>query len=297
MKKLVVCILLAALLSLVMFPSAVLAKSDRPGQVSATDVEIVKKVTLKGPASRGGKPAPTAATGTLGAPVTGTKYAVVVGIEDYPGTANDLQYTVDDADEMSSVLKTKYGFPAGNVTELTNTGATKTTIYNAITSLIDITGENDEVVFFFSGHGAKGRAADGDRNNTDQAIVVQEAGSFAYIWDGELVSWFSGFNSGTRIVFIFDSCLSGGMAVLQGPNRIVNMACTATGLSYEGATWGGGHGQFTYYFAEEGMEKALADVKLPNGKVTVEEAFDYAKANCQSQTPTIADGFSNDLLP
>jgi hypothetical protein len=30
--------------------------------------------------------------------------------------------------------------------------------------------------------------------------------------------------------------------------------------------------------------------------VTVEEAFDYAKAGCRSQTPTISDSFTNDLL-
>jgi len=31
--------------------------------------------------------------------------------------------------------------------------------------------------------------------------------------------------------------------------------------------------------------------------VTVEEAFDYARANCQMQKPTISDSFVNDLLP
>ena len=75
------------------------------------------------------------------------------------------------------------------------------------------------------------------------------------------------------------------------------MACSATGLSYEGAQWGGGHGQFTYYFAEEGMRYSSADVRISDGKVTVEEAFDYAKANCVYQAPTIADGFEKDLAP
>jgi hypothetical protein len=30
--------------------------------------------------------------------------------------------------------------------------------------------------------------------------------------------------------------------------------------------------------------------------VTIEEAFDYAKADCRMQKPTISDSFSNDLL-
>ena len=48
------------------------------------------------------------------------------------------------------------------------------------------------------------------------------------------------------------------------------------------------------------MDYGLADThdsipKVPD--VTIEEAFDYANANCKSQTPTVADGFTNDLLP
>jgi hypothetical protein len=277
-------------------PSAVLAKSDGPPKVNATGIEIVKKVTLHGPAAKGGKAVPTAATGILGTPAQGAKYAVVIGINDYPGTSSDLQYTVADANEMSYVLTNIYGFPAKNVTELTDSAATKTAIYNAVNNIKSVAKPGDEVVFFFSGHGAKGKADDGDKNNVDQAIVVWDGGTFGFIWDGELVQWFSDFLT-NRIIFAFDSCLAGGMAVLNAPGRVVCMASTINGMSLESSAWGGGHGQFTYYFAEEGMQMAKADVRPADSHVTVEEAFDYAKANCKSQTPTIADGFANDLIP
>jgi len=300
MKKLWLSVLLVALLLLTISPTAVLAKSDGPGQVNATDVQIVKKVTLHGPVARGGKTVPTAASGILGDLLSNNakKYAIVIGINDYPGSGSDLQYAVADADEMSYVLTNIYGFPASNVHELTDTDATKTAIHNAINNIKDVAKSGDEVVFFFSGHGAKGKAADGDKNNVDQSIVVQENGKFAFIWDGELVQWFSGFPT-NRIIFVFDSCLAGGMSVLNAPDsdRVVCMASTINGMSLEGAAWGGGHGQFTYYFAEEGMENTKADVRPHDSQVTVEEAFDYAKANCKSQTPVIADGFTNDLLP
>jgi hypothetical protein len=299
MKKVLLSLLLVALLVLTVSPPALLAKSDGPGHVNATDVEIVKKVTLKGPAVKGGKTIPTTATGILGEPVQGKKYAVVVGIKDYPGSSGDLQYTVADADLIKEVLTTKYGFSARNVIELTDAAATKTTIYNAVNSIKDVARSGDEVVFFFSGHGAKGKADDGDANNMDQAIVVQENGEFAFIWDGELVQLFKDFKT-DRIVFIFDSCLSGGMSVLKAPGRVVCMASTINSMSLEGAAWGDGHGQFTYYFAEEGMQYSQAE-KTDNTPgeidVTVEEAFDYANANCKNQTPTISDGFTNDLLP
>ena len=298
MKKLWLSVLLVTLLLLTISPSAVLAKSDGPGQVNATDVQIVKKVTLKGPAARGGKTAPTATSGILGEPVQGKKYAIVIGINDYPGTGSDLQYTVADAREMTNVTLNTYKFD--NVIELTNTNATRTAIYEAINTIKGVAESGDEVVFFFSGHGAKGKADDDDKNNVDQSIVVQEVVQgtlqFAFIWDGELVQWFSGFQT-SRIIFVFDSCLAGGMAVLKAPGRVVCMASTINSMSLEGAAWGGGHGQFTYYFAEEGMQMAKADVRPNDSQVTVEEAFDYANANCRSQTPTIADGFDKDLLP
>jgi hypothetical protein len=306
MRKLWLSVLLVALLLLTISPTAVLAKSDGAGQVNATDIQIVKKVTLHGPAAKGGKTVPTAAFGSLGARLSNNanKYAIVIGINDYPGSSSDLQYTVADADEMSKVLTSIYGFPASNVHELTNDAATYDAIKTAIADVRSSANPGDEVVFFFSGHGAKGKADDGDKNNVDQAIVVQQDGQFAFIWDGELVQWFSGFLT-NRIIFVFDSCLAGGMAVLKAPGRVVCMASTINGMSLEGTAWGGGHGQFTYYFAEAGMESGLAGKYDYNGDrtlyqpqdVSVEEAFDYANANCKSQTPTIADGFDKDLLP
>jgi len=258
----------------------------------------VKKVTLKGPGAKGGKPSSGVATGALGEPCTGNKYAIVIGIEDYPGTANDLQYAVDDAEDMRKVLVDNYGFQTDHIKFIKNTAATKTAIFDAIEEVENTVGAEDEVVFFFSGHGAKGRVDDGDFNKTDQSIVVNNdtQTDFEYIWDGELVQWFDSFPI-KRLVFIFDSCLSGGMSVLDGSGRVVNMACSANGLSYESADWGGGHGQFTYYFVEQGMNNRYADVKPEDQQVTDEEAFDYAKANCQFQTPVIADKFTNDLLP
>lgn len=117
---------------------------------------------------------------------------------------------------------------------------------------------------------------------------------FSYLWDGELKRLFEGFDT-NRIIFVFDSCLSGGMTDLAAEGRVINMACSESGVSYEFESLG--HGQFTYYFAVEGMHNNKADTNTANGLVTIEEAFDYAKANCVYQKPTISDSFTNDLLP
>jgi hypothetical protein len=177
--------------------------------------------------------------------------------------------------------------------------ASFTRILNAINDIKSKAVAGDEVVFFFSGHGTNGRADDGDNEKIDEAIVSHDgnpSGSLIVIWDGQLKDWFAGFNT-SRIIFIFDSCLAGGMTDLQAPGRVINMACSESGVSYEDDSWQ--NGQFTYFFVDQGMLVSKAD-KYDNiagvADVTIEEAFDYAKANCQVQKPTISDSFSNDLL-
>jgi len=300
MKKVFIAILAVALLLLLEAPVA-FANPEKDRPLPATDVELVKKVTLKGKPGGGAKPVRQAATGTLGDNLgSGAKrYAIVVGISDYPGTGSDLEYADDDALEMQNALTTLYGYT--NVILLKNMGASYDAIKGAIGDVKGKAEAGDEVVFFFSGHGAKGKGdPDRDGEKVDEAIVSHYGnpnGDFVYIWDGELREWFKEFEA-TRIIFIFDSCLSGGMTDLAAQDRVINMATTESGLGYESSDWGGGHGQFTYYFVEQGMMAGNADRYDHNNNpdVTVEEAFDYAKANCVWQTPTISDSFNNDLL-
>jgi len=298
MKKLTIAVLVAVLV-LVLIAPAVLAKPDMDKPLPATDVELVKKVTLHGNPGGGGRPVKQAATGVLGTPVSGDKYAIIVGISDYPGTVNDLQYCDDDAQDMYDGLTTLYGYSSDNIHLLLDVDASFTGIRDAINDIKSKAVAGDEVVFFFSGHGTKGKANDGDMEKTDEAIVSHDgnpSGSLIAIWDGQLRDWFAGFNT-SRITFIFDSCLAGGMTDLQAPGRVINMACSESGVSYEG--YWEENGQFTYFFVDQGMLASKAD-KYDNiagvADVTIEEAFDYAKANCQMQTPTISDSFSNDLL-
>jgi hypothetical protein len=324
MKKLIFAILVAVLV-LVLVTPAVLAKSDMDKPLPATDVQLVKKITIHGKPG-GGKPSAGAATGALGANSSGNKYAIIIGISDYPGTKNDLQYCDDDARDMVLALTSLYGYNETNIISLIDDESTHSStlnasfdnIHNAVNTIkgrvaTDPSPGQDEVVFFFSGHGANGKwpydnAQDTlqgvDSNGVDEAIVCHngsQSGNLLCIWDGQLRDWFTGFNT-TRIIFIFDSCLAGGMTDLQSPSRIINMACSESGVSLEGGSWG--NGQFTYYFVDQGMLSGLAGKYDYNGDgkfyqpkdVSVEEAFDYSKANCRWQTPTISDSFRNDLL-
>ncbi|ACJ16701.1 polysaccharide deacetylase [Thermococcus onnurineus NA1] len=276
----------------------------------AEDVKIGYKMTVdyipRAAGFRGGQgggtSVTTTATGILGAPVEGEKYAIVIGIADYPGTSSDLQYTDDDAQLVYDTLINVYGFKPENIILLLNMDASFYNIYNAVMELKSKVQPGDEVVFYFSGHGSNGRAEDGDDEIIDEALVTHDGnpdGSFILIWDGQLKAWFEDFPT-DRIIFIFDSCYSGGMTDLAAEGRIVVMASGEREFSLESSEWQ--HGQFTYYFFLEGINYGYADVYDHDGDpttpdVTVEEAFDYTLANCEQQTPVIVDGFTNDLLP
>ena len=302
MKKLVIFGLVTLLLLGIIQESFVYAAPN-----ANSDVEITPKISIKGPKGRG-KPLKQAATGILGdpAPDPSRRWAIVIGISDYDGEANDIQYADDDALDMLDALVNVYGFLRDHIllliSDYTVNNATRENIIKAIAWLRNNENNGDEVVFFYSGHGARGKANDGDKERIDEAIVPWECTAESLIWDGELKQLFSDFDT-SRIIFIFDSCYAGGMTDLKSEGRIIVMACSESGLSYEFSTLE--NGQFTYYFVEEGVLFGNADVYDHDGDseltepddVTVEEAFDYAKANCQRQRPTISDSFTNDLLP
>jgi hypothetical protein len=293
MKRLTIFILITALLISLTFPSIVSAQVDKAKPSQAKNVELVKKVTLRGPQARGGKKIRDTAKGELGLLCSGDRYAILIGIEDYPGDANDLDWSNDDVDDMKNVLDNIYTFD--NVYTLKDEGATIDAIYDNIDLVKGMADEDDEVLFFFSGHGARGRANDGDKEKIDESIVVYDG----LIWDGDLENWFSDFNT-SRIVFIFDSCLSGGMTDLEATGRVICMSATESGTAYEFDALE--NGQFTYYFVDEGMNLYLADKydhddNLSTHDVTIEEAYDYTKVNCIWQRPVISDSVPYDLLP
>ncbi len=221
-----------------------------------------------------------------------SRYAIIIGISDYAGTVNDLDYCDDDAvDFKNALLET--GWSEQDIVLLINDNATKYEILSAINELEGKEGPDDEVVFFYSGHGSTGVANDGDDERKDECIIPYECQQDYFIWDGELRAAFSQFES-QRMLFVFDSCYSGGMTDLAAPGRLVLMACGEKQLSLESSAWE--NGQFSYYFADQGLLNSKADLN-GDGKIAFEEAFDYAKANCRSQTPAAWDGFLNDMLP
>ena len=361
-KRFSILLVSIVILGLTLSLSGVLVSQAAPNEglsrpIPATDVKIVKKIPL--PVDVGeikGKPqtppgkdknggSKEAATGILGDSATGERYAIVIGICDYPGEDYDLCKSDGDSLRMYKALTTLYGYDSGNIYLFKDMGGTyfeenstdniptiiaeKPTWKNILDAISAInassTSPEDEVVFFFSGHGADGLVDDGDNERRDEGMVVHNNDStgIAYIWDGELKTAFTGFAT-NRIAFVFDTCLAGGMNDLADTGRVISMGTSETNVAYvyssekvnqdkmedvDGDNQPDGEGVFTRYFVHKGMIDGLADTYdhdkntvfgEPND-VVIEEAFDYAKEIIENsiynrQKPTISDRFENDLL-
>lgn len=330
------------------------SKSDSFRSMHATNIKIAKKIpaSLAVEETKGGPAIPPGqdkdddfservATGVLVDEIIGNKYAVVIGICDYPDEDWDICLSDGDSYNMVTALIENYGYDPDNIYWFRDNGGeievdgniinygipTHENISVAVMEIRGkITSQNDEVVFFFSGHGVNGEVDDGtveyenDEEIIDEGIVVYDSDGeedgdgysiLDFIWDGELRSWFYDFGT-DRIVFIFDTCLAGGMNDVVNDendepynNRVVVMSSGETQSSgvYSGGEFG--EGMFSRHFVNEGMLQGLADgynqLENPDTYVTVEEAFDYTKENLPSylkfrQNPVISDMFTNDLL-
>ena len=101
------------------------------------------------------------------------KRALCVGINDYPGTYNDLQGCVNDANDWSELLCNEFGF-GNNITQLIDAQATRRNILHAFKDLVDTAKGGDVCVFTFSGHGTwiydQGERDESDKR--DEAICA-----------------------------------------------------------------------------------------------------------------------------
>ena len=144
---------------------------------------------------RSSKPRPPEeiATGVISDPPSAShRWAIIIGISDYSGEANDLQYCDDDALDFYSVLIGTYGWSSRNIKLLINEQAEFASIHSAIDWIRTNEDHNDEVVFFYSGHGSFGtHDADNDGERKDVCIIPWECTPEFFIWDGDLKAEFS----------------------------------------------------------------------------------------------------------
>ena len=77
-------------------------------------------------------------------------YALITGVSNYEGTANDLQQSSKDAKNIAAIYKSK----GATVFTLTSSYATKEKIIETIKKIASVAKPSDHIVFTYSGHGS-----------------------------------------------------------------------------------------------------------------------------------------------
>jgi len=160
------------------------------------------------------------------------KWALCIGISDYEGSGNDLDYCDDDAEDWKSFLNGQ-GYA---VTILKDGQATAENIEAKINDLLSDEDGDDYVVFTYSGHGIKYKKHGSCMISTDLYLIPHK--------------WFkSKFENADspHIFFTFDACQIGGFQDSVTTNRIGAYGSTNQ-YSWEDSELE--NGVFTYYQIE-----------------------------------------------
>ncbi len=162
--------------------------------------------------------------------VNAMTYSMIVGINDYPTPLdsqgnpakdekgevidNDLRGCVNDGNVIGKLLVEKYNTKEANVRKLFDKDANKDKFVENLRWLITSAKTGDDVVFFFSGHGAQienpnaKEPTPGDK--IDESLVLADGTLVVDDLFDEIKTILV--SKGVNATFVFDCCFSGGMS-------------------------------------------------------------------------------------
>lgn len=204
----------------------------------------------------------------------GGKYALVIGISNYAGTVNDLQYCDDDARDWASRFQAE-GYSVNSLIDLQ---ATASAIQAAISDLVALAIAGNEIGFAYSGHGSRGNMI-----STDMYYISSS-------WMGTL---FSGAAS-TKMAFAFDACQIGAFATaLKKAGRVIAVASDTRKYSYDGDSTMK-NGVFTYY-QMLGFDQIGYVYYEPDCQYACDMFKQWAAAHRVRVAPSYVDSYTGDL--
>jgi len=208
-------------------------------------------------------------------------YAVIAGVSDYKydNLDIDLNYCDDDAQSFYNLLSSS-GVKAQNMILLTDSRASKQNILNSLHQVFSKASANDQVIFFFSGHGTQGSFVPYDYNGYSNTLLKHTDVKNQY-------KQCKAYNK----LCIADACFSGSIkhhstksiekssAIDEKSGIVVMMSSRNNQTSREMPSLK--NGAFTYYLVK-GL-KGNAD-KNNNKIITVSEMYYYTKEKVSAQT-------------
>ena len=152
-----------------------------------------------------------------------TNYAVCVGVNEYNTSYCKTNYwlegSVPDAQHMTNLITSRGEWSAGNVTFLSDSGATRVKIRQAVSNYASRAVSGDKFLYFHSSHGGNDNyyftTNSGkvylhyslDPNGVKNYICSYNADYTAQ----EMATDLAAFPSGVKIVVMMDTCHSAGM--------------------------------------------------------------------------------------
>ncbi|MFJ5954947.1 caspase domain-containing protein [Paenarthrobacter sp. NPDC092416] len=150
-----------------------------------------------------------------------SKAALCVGINKFKFLPQSswLQGCVNDAEDLSALLESKYGFAASDITVLRDAKAVKKSVMAELNTLVDraVSGNADHLVFTFSSHGTQVPDTSGDEaDRLDEAFACYDINNTGDAWDpatvisdDELAGLFARLPDGILMDVVLDTCHSG----------------------------------------------------------------------------------------
>jgi len=211
---------------------------------------------FQGPAPRQvAPPAAISQTPVASQAASSGTWAVVIGVNDYPGSADDLSSAVNDANDMVLALGA-FGVDADHMLVLRDGQVSARTLLDAVGWLAARAGSDSVAGFFYSGHVRKTSAG-------NEEIVTSDGSAVS---DGLLASALSRVQANRSWVAIA-GCYGGGFTEVLRPGRVLTGAAPANSLAYENSTIGRSY--MVEYMVRQAMIQGRASA-------TVQTAFNYA---------------------
>ncbi|MCL5266514.1 MAG: caspase family protein [Bacteroidetes bacterium] len=201
-------------------------------------------------------------------------HGVFAGINDYPGTENDLPYDVADVQQMSYRLRDYQHWLSSNMTLKLDGDATKQHILDAITAMPRSSGYAD--LFHYSGHG-----------DYSGIWVVDEVDLSPSDLQGAFGSSYN------QYAAYIDACHS-GIFPRDMTEGVISSACTVDELA--SINWSAQQSTYSNYLIQGLTNNAAGS----NGLISAEQLQNYAAPRTTNDDPNmhpqLKDNYSGDLV-
>ena len=220
--------------------------------------------TFTGPPPPVEAPAPQLSEPATPVPTGSGVWAVVIGINDYPGSSHDLESARNDATDMDAALA-RYQVPSQQRVALYDGQAGADTIRRGLDWLAEHAGPDATAVFFFAGHVRKLGAH-------TEAMVGSDGQTVA---DTEVAQRLAGLRA-RHTWIVIAACYGGGFDEALAPGRILTAAAPANQIAYESTDL------HRSYLGEYLTHRALLE---GNADASVEQAYAWALAGLKRDHP------------